>query len=98
MKADSASQYNPGWNLAIDLNNMVIICEAVARAALNRKESRGAHTRADYPEERKDCLTFNNIIKMAEDGSMSIFKEKRANPPDELSTIANSDLEELENV
>jgi len=85
MKADSASQYNPGWNLAIDLNNMIIICEGVARAALNRQESRGA-------------ITFNNIIKMAGDGSMSIYKEQRKPPPNELSAIANSDLEELENV
>ena len=77
---------------------MIVICEAVARAALNRKESRGAHTRADYPEARKDCITFNNIIKMTEDGSMSIYKEQRKSPPDELSAIANSNLEELENV
>ena len=63
MKAHPASQYNPGWNLAIDLNNMIIICEAVARSALNREESRGAHTRLDYPEEREEGLRFNSIIK-----------------------------------
>ena len=63
MKAYPASQYNPGWNLAIDLNNMIVICEAVAKAALNRKESRGAHTRLDYPEEKEECITFNSIIK-----------------------------------
>ena len=77
---------------------MIIICEGVARAALNRQESRGAHTRADYPEERQDCITFNNIIKLAEDGSMTIYKEQRNNPPETLAAIANSDLEELENV
>ena len=45
-----------------------------------------------------DCMTFNNIIKRAEDGSMSIYKEERKNPPEGLSAIANSNLEELENV
>ena len=98
MKAHPASQYNPGWNLAIDLNNMIITCEGVARAALLRDESRGGHTRLDYPEERDECTTFNTIIKKSEDGSMSIEKGSRKSPTDELSKIAHSELEELENV
>ena len=97
MKAHPASQYNPGWNLAIDLNNMIITCEGVARAALLRDESRGGHTRLDYPEERDECTTFNTIIKKSEDGSMSIEKGSRISPTDELSKIAHSELEELEN-
>jgi succinate dehydrogenase / fumarate reductase, flavoprotein subunit len=43
-------QYNPGWHLAVDLRNMLMVSEAVARAALARRESRGGHTRDDYPE------------------------------------------------
>ena len=97
IKAYPASQYNPGWNLAIDLNNMIIICEAVARAALIREESRGAHTRLDYPEESEEGLTFNSIVKKAEDGSMSTDKKQRSMPPNELSKIAYSDLKALEN-
>jgi succinate dehydrogenase / fumarate reductase, flavoprotein subunit len=42
-------QYNPGWNLAIDLRNMLLVSECVARAALERTESRGGHTRDDHP-------------------------------------------------
>ncbi len=42
-------QFNPGWHLAIDLHNMLLISECVARAALIRTESRGGHTREDYP-------------------------------------------------
>jgi succinate dehydrogenase / fumarate reductase flavoprotein subunit len=42
-------QYNPGWHLALDLRNMLLVPEAVARAALERQESRGGHTRDDYP-------------------------------------------------
>jgi succinate dehydrogenase / fumarate reductase, flavoprotein subunit len=43
-------QYNPGWHLAIDLRNMLLVSECVARAALQRTESRGGHTRDDYPQ------------------------------------------------
>ena len=76
---------------------MIVICEAVARAALKRQESRGAHTRLDYPEEKEEGLAFNSIIKKAEDGSMSTQTEQRSTPPDELSKIAYAELEELEN-
>ena len=43
-------QFNPGWHLALDLVNMLLVSECVARAALARQESRGGHTRDDYPE------------------------------------------------
>ena len=41
--------FNPGWHLALDLRNMLIVSEAIAKAALLRQESRGGHTREDYP-------------------------------------------------
>ena len=43
-------EFNPGWHLALDLRNMLLVAECVARAALERQESRGGHTREDYPE------------------------------------------------
>ncbi len=46
---EGGRQYNPGWNLAIDLRNMLLVSECVARAALERTESRGGHTRDDHP-------------------------------------------------
>ena len=49
-------QYNPGWHLALDLSNMLLVSEAVARAALERTESRGGHTRDDYPDDRLRLL------------------------------------------
>jgi succinate dehydrogenase / fumarate reductase flavoprotein subunit len=49
VKAEGARKYNPGWNLAIDLRNMLLVSECVARAALERTESRGGHTRDDHP-------------------------------------------------
>ena len=54
-------QFNPGWHLALDLRNMLLVCECVARSALQRTESRGGHTRDDYPsmdpEWRRTLLT-----------------------------------------
>ncbi|MGI8532294.1 MAG: FAD-binding protein, partial [Geodermatophilaceae bacterium] len=49
VKVEGHRQFNPGWHLALDLRNMVIISECIARSALERKESRGGHTRDDYP-------------------------------------------------
>jgi succinate dehydrogenase / fumarate reductase, flavoprotein subunit len=49
MQVEGHRQFNPGWNLAIDLRNMLLVSECVARAALERTESRGGHTRDDHP-------------------------------------------------
>ena len=46
-------QYNPGWHLAIDLRNMLLVSECIAKAALTREESRGGHTRDDFPDRRR---------------------------------------------
>ncbi|ORA82388.1 fumarate reductase/succinate dehydrogenase flavoprotein subunit [Mycobacterium malmoense] len=49
IQVEGHRQYNPGWNLAIDLRNMLLVSECVAKAALQRTESRGGHTRDDHP-------------------------------------------------
>ncbi len=49
IEVEGHRQYNPGWNLAIDLRNMLLVSECVAKAALERTESRGGHTRDDHP-------------------------------------------------
>ncbi|MFV0494577.1 fumarate reductase/succinate dehydrogenase flavoprotein subunit [Mycobacterium sp.] len=49
IQVEGATRYNPGWNLAIDLRNMLLVSECIARAALQRTESRGGHTRDDHP-------------------------------------------------
>ena len=49
IRVEGHRQYNPGWNLAIDLRNMLLVSECVAKAALERTESRGGHTRDDHP-------------------------------------------------
>ena len=65
--------YNPGWHTAMDLRNLMTVSEAAARSAHLRKESRGAHTRIDFPD--KDASddgfkTVNHVVRKAPDGSM----------------------------
>jgi len=96
VRAKGASQFNPGWHEAIGLGNLLITSEAVARAALLREESRGAHTRADFPEEQKNWLNYNIIIKKGEDGKMKLTKVERSVPNPELERIAKSSIDALE--
>lgn len=96
VKAHATSQYNAGWHTALDLRNLLIAGEAVAKAALTREESRGAHTREDFPGERDEWLKYNVIVKRAADGSMSVEKREREPGPAPLVEIANSKIEDLE--
>ena len=49
LSVEGHRQYNPGWHLALDLTNMLVVSECIAKAALEREESRGGHTRDDFP-------------------------------------------------
>jgi succinate dehydrogenase / fumarate reductase flavoprotein subunit len=64
VKAEGGRAYNPGWHLALDLRNMVLIAECVAQAALERQESRGGHTRDDFPEMSSEWRRVNLICAM----------------------------------
>ena len=94
--AAGSSQYNPGWNQALSMRPMVMVAEAVARAALIREESRGAHTRLDFEGEREEWGNINIMICQNTDGSMDARKVGRNSPPDHLAKIAYSNLEDLE--
>jgi succinate dehydrogenase / fumarate reductase flavoprotein subunit len=96
VKAHGASQYNPGWHQAIALESLLITSEAVARAALIREESRGAHTRIDFEGERKEWVDVNIVIRQGDDGKMAVTKEARETPPAYLLEVANAELEDLE--
>jgi succinate dehydrogenase / fumarate reductase, flavoprotein subunit len=59
--------YNPGWHLALDLRNMLLIAECVALAALERQESRGGHTREDFPAMSPEWRKINLVLSMDDD-------------------------------
>lgn len=96
VKAKGTSQFNPGWHEALGLRNLLITAEAVARAALKREESRGAHTRADFPGEQAAWLHYNIVITKGDDGKMQLAKVERPEPDAELERIAQSSIEALE--
>ena len=68
-------EYNPGWHTALDLTHLLTVSEAIALAGLNRKESRGAHFRDDYPEKDPAYGAFNFVITKGTDGAMRIDRE-----------------------
>lgn len=96
VKAKGTSQFNPGWHEALSMRNLLITSEAVARAALMREESRGAHTRADFPGEQEDWLKYNIVTTKGADGKMQLKKMERTAPDPELERIARSSIEDLE--
>ena len=59
-------QFNPGWHLALDLRNMLMVSECVAKAALERTESRGGHTRDDHPAMDRQWRRFNLVCRLAD--------------------------------
>ncbi|HEX2094615.1 MAG TPA: fumarate reductase/succinate dehydrogenase flavoprotein subunit [Longimicrobiaceae bacterium] len=80
-------EYNPGWHTALDLPNLLTVSEAIARSALERKESRGGHFRDDYPEKDPEYGTFNILVRRGPDGEMQITREPVAEMPAELKQI-----------
>jgi succinate dehydrogenase / fumarate reductase flavoprotein subunit len=80
-------EFNPGWHTALDLKNLLTVSEAVTRAALERKESRGAQFREDYPEKDERFAKVNTIISQTADGSMQVRLEPLAEMPDYLKQV-----------
>jgi succinate dehydrogenase / fumarate reductase flavoprotein subunit len=94
VKAPGASQYNPGWHEALAIGSMLTMCEAIARAALMREESRGAHTRLDFEGEQDEWLKYNIVVRKGSDG-IEVEKVERPPPPKHLEEIACASLDEL---
>jgi succinate dehydrogenase / fumarate reductase flavoprotein subunit len=80
-------EYNNGWHTAIDLHNLLLVSEGIARAGLARKESRGAHFREDYPEKSAEFSTFNFVLQKGEGGEMTISRVPIAPMPAPLVAI-----------
>jgi succinate dehydrogenase / fumarate reductase, flavoprotein subunit len=84
-------EYNPGWHTALDLENLLTVSEAVTRAALERRESRGGHFRDDQPEKDSSFGSFNILLRKREDGTMAV---ERA-PIPEMPTPLRAIIEEM---
>lgn len=69
--------YHPGWHLALDLRNMLLVSEAIARAALERQESRGGHTRDDHPQMSPEWRKVNLVCRLAGDPDSPRVELKR---------------------
>jgi succinate dehydrogenase / fumarate reductase flavoprotein subunit len=80
-------EYNPGWHTSLDLSNLLTVSEAITRSALERKESRGAHFREDYPNKDPSFGKVNIVIRKDRDGSMQIRREPLPEMPGELKEI-----------
>ncbi len=82
-------QYNPGWHLAIDLHNMLLVSECIARAALERTESRGGHTRDDFPKADVEWGSVNLVCRTADDSTDTVHISKQPLPemPEELQSL-----------
>ena len=79
-------EYNPGWHTALDLRSLLVVSEASARAALERTESRGAHTRSDYPD--SDEKQAREQIVIRKDGDRMVAKREAQPPiPADLATL-----------
>jgi succinate dehydrogenase / fumarate reductase flavoprotein subunit len=87
VKVGGNIQFNPGWHLAMDLENMIDISEVVARAALRRTESRGGHTREDYPDSEDEWGARNLIVSRSADGVIEVNDETLPPIPTELSDL-----------
>jgi succinate dehydrogenase / fumarate reductase, flavoprotein subunit len=80
-------EYNPGWHTALDLLNLLTVSEAITRAALERKESRGAQFREDYPDKDSEYGKFNIVVRKSADGQMELSRRTIPPLPAELAQI-----------
>jgi len=79
-------QYNPGWHEALDLHSMLVVSEAIATAALARRESRGGHTRDDYPNTDPALGQINYVLKLEGD-QLVLREQKREEMPPDLAAL-----------
>src|SRR6478735_7479483 len=81
-------QYNPGWHLALDLRNMLLVSECIAKAALERQESRGGHTRDDFPGPSEERGSRNLVLRLNAAGTgVDLTHQPLPVMPDELKTF-----------
>ncbi|MGE0812784.1 MAG: fumarate reductase/succinate dehydrogenase flavoprotein subunit [Vicinamibacterales bacterium] len=84
---DGHREYHAGWHTCLDLRNLLDVSEAIARSAIERKESRGGHFREDYPDKAKEFSNCNVATRRAGDGSMQVSRVPLPPLPPELAQV-----------
>jgi succinate dehydrogenase / fumarate reductase flavoprotein subunit len=79
--------YHSGWHTALDLRNLMAVSEAVARSAIERRESRGGHFREDYPDKGTEFSTINMMVKQGSDGALQLSRIPIPPLPDHLKDV-----------
>jgi succinate dehydrogenase / fumarate reductase flavoprotein subunit len=87
---EGSRMFNPGWHMAIELKSLLTVSEAVTRSALVREESRGAHSRIDFPELSPEWGTKNNIV-WRDENKMGLRQERLPELPAELKQVLAED-------
>ena len=80
-------EYNTGWHTALDLTSLLTVSEIITRAALDRKESRGAHFRDDFPDKDAAYGKFNIVARKGPDGEVQLIHEPLPPMPPEFQQI-----------
>jgi len=91
LKIEGSRLYNPGWHLCRDLKSMLIVSEAIAKSALQRQESRGAHSRVDYPSTNDEKWGKVNSVISKDGDSMKIGVSPLPEMPEELKRLFTED-------
>ena len=80
-------EFNPGWHTALDLTHLLTVSEAIARSAIERKESRGGHFRDDHPDKSSEYGAFNIVVRKGQNGDMQLERVPIPPMPAELKAI-----------
>jgi len=86
VRVEGGRSYNPGWHTALDLRSLLTVAECSAMAALERKESRGGHTREDHPYTDDTWGKINNVQRLR-DGALTLTREPLPEMPAELRAL-----------
>ncbi|HET6651358.1 MAG TPA: fumarate reductase/succinate dehydrogenase flavoprotein subunit [Nocardioides sp.] len=87
LSVEGHRQYNPGWHLALDLTNMLVVSECIAKAALEREESRGGHTRDDYPKPDDRWGALNLVLTLPDGETVDLKHQPLPVMPEDLKVL-----------
>ena len=91
VRVEGNRYFNPGWHMALDMDTMLTVSEAITRSALARKESRGGHTRSDFPDADPRFAQINLVTRVS-NGQMTLSEHPLPPMPDELKELVSASL------